>query len=155
MKRGEEWHVSGLRRAGYFSTSVFSSETRDGKLGMKAIWSNTDSALLAVYAIASVSSLLLLKTALPEAQQIWARGTILSMAALTIGLGVLLYGVSFLTWMVILSRQELSVVYPLAIGLTLAFSTLGAAALLDEAVSALRVLGILLIFAGLVCVVRN
>jgi drug/metabolite transporter (DMT)-like permease len=116
---------------------------------------STDTFLFVAYAVVCVSGLLLLKTAIPAAQQVWARGNLWSIAALQLGLGVVLYGTSFLLWLVIISRHELSVVYPAALGLTLAFSTLGATVLLGEEISALRLLGIVLIFAGVVCLAQN
>jgi hypothetical protein len=43
-----------------------------------------------------------------------------------------LYIASFLIWLVILGRNDLSVAYPIAIGLTLAFSTLAASIVIGE-----------------------
>jgi multidrug transporter EmrE-like cation transporter len=56
--------------------------------------------------------------------------------------GAMLYIFSFLAWLVILTRQELSVAYPIAIGLTLTFSTIGAVVYLEEPVSIGRTAGI-------------
>ena len=64
--------------------------------------------------------------------------------------GFVLYVISFVIWIKILARMPLSVAYPIAIGLTLAFSTAGAAVLLGERIGIVRIAGILLIFAGCV-----
>ena len=69
-------------------------------------------------------------------------------------LGASLYVASFAVWLVILARHELSSAYPAAIGLTLAFSTLGAVLLLNEALNVARLVGIALIFLGIFLVTR-
>jgi multidrug transporter EmrE-like cation transporter len=66
--------------------------------------------------------------------------------------GFTLYVVSFGVWIRILGRLPLSTAYPVAIGLTLAFSTAGAALLLDERLGTIKLTGMLLIFAGCVAV---
>jgi multidrug transporter EmrE-like cation transporter len=51
--------------------------------------------------------------------------------------------------------MELSIAYPIAIGLTLVFSTLASWLVLSETISVLRLLGMLLIFIGIVVIARS
>jgi drug/metabolite transporter (DMT)-like permease len=111
-------------------------------------------ALFAVYTASSVIGLLLLKYALPLARIDWQTGFSLTAPVLLLVCGAGLYIASFAVWLVILARHELSAAYPAAIGLTLAFSTIGAALLLSEPLSPLRLFGIALIFLGILLVTR-
>ena len=113
-----------------------------------------DIALFAVYTVSSVVGLLLLKHALPIARADWQSGSLVTAAALVLGLGACLYVASFAVWLVILSRHELSAAYPTAIGLTLAFSAAGAALFIGESLSVLRIAGIALSFVGSFIVTR-
>jgi multidrug transporter EmrE-like cation transporter len=113
-----------------------------------------DIALFAAYTASSVVGLLLLKHAMPLARMGWQGGLWLSGATALLGLGACLYIASFFVWLVILARHELSAAYPAAIGLTLAFSTVGAAVFLSESLSPLRLAGIVLIFVGILLVTR-
>jgi multidrug transporter EmrE-like cation transporter len=114
----------------------------------------TDIALFAVYTVSSVLGLLLLKHAMPLVRIDWQAGTLLSMPVFLLAVGACLYIASFAVWLAILARHELSVAYPTAIGLTLAFSTVGAAILLSEPLGLPRIGGILLIFLGIILVTR-
>ena len=114
----------------------------------------TDLWLFAGYTAASVIGLLLLKHALPLVRADWQGGSFLTAPALVLAVGACLYIASFAVWLIILARHELSAAYPTAIGLTLAFSTVGAALLLGEPLSPLRIGGIVLIFVGILLVTR-
>jgi len=114
----------------------------------------TDIALFAAYTVTSVIGLLLIKHALPLVHIDWQRGVSIDASMLLLALGACLYISSFAVWLIILARHELSSAYPTAIGLTLAFSTLGAAVLLNESLNATRLLGIGLIFLGILLVTR-
>jgi drug/metabolite transporter (DMT)-like permease len=113
-----------------------------------------DIALFAVYTASSVVGLLLLKQALPLARIDWQTGFSLTVPLLLLVCGACLYIASFAVWVVILARHELSAAYPAAIGLTLAFSTVGAATFLSEPLSPARLAGIALIFLGILLVTR-
>lgn len=113
-----------------------------------------DIALFAVYTASSVVGLLLLKHALPLARIDWQGGSYVTASVLLLACGACLYIASFAVWLFILARHELSAAYPAAIGLTLAFSTIGAALLLSEPLSPLRLAGIALIFIGILLVTR-
>lgn len=103
----------------------------------------------------SVVGLLLVKAFIPAAKDAWRTGSYLAPALLLLMAGLTLYVASFVTWIGVLARLELSIAYPIAIGLTLIFSTLGAIYFLGESVSLLRVAGICLIMAGIVLVTRG
>jgi multidrug transporter EmrE-like cation transporter len=110
-------------------------------------------ALFAAYVTASSAGLLLLKRALVRIRAAGNHFLVLTPDTILLSTGFVLYVVSFVIWIRILARMPLSIAYPIAIGLTLAFSTTGAALLLGERLGTLRIAGILLIFAG--CVVLS
>ena len=70
-------------------------------------------------------------------------------------LGAGLYVVSFILWLRVLSRWPLSVAYPMAISLTLAFSLLLGVLCLGERLSAHRLSGVALIIGGAVMLTRD
>ncbi len=69
-------------------------------------------------------------------------------------LGFLLYGLSSLLWLAVLSRADLSFAYPL-ISVSYLITVLGAALLFREEVSPLRWAGVLLICLGIALLVRS
>jgi multidrug transporter EmrE-like cation transporter len=110
--------------------------------------------LFAAYTAMSVVGLILMRLGLPAIsrdgfnQASWA-------PFLEVGAGAALYLGAFAVWLVILSRIELSVAYPVAIGLTLVFVSVSGALLLKESIDLSRVLGIVLILAGITVVARG
>jgi multidrug transporter EmrE-like cation transporter len=110
----------------------------------------TNAVLFTVYVAASSVGLLMLKQSLHRIGA--AGGTMLALSpdTLMLAAGFGLYMLSFVVWMRILARMPLSTAYPIAIGLTLACSTTGAAVLLGERFGALKIAGIVLIFVGCV-----
>lgn len=121
---------------------------------MSGLWASKylDFVLLGLHASVSVLGLLAIKSAFLDLRAAGGAWLGESGALIRLGGGACLYIASFLVWMVVLSRLPLAVAYPVSIGLTLSFSTLGAALLLDEHLDVVRVLGIALIFSGVVCV---
>src|SRR5690348_11182594 len=119
------------------------------------MWSLFDMLLFLLYTVANVTGLVMMKSGMPAAQAHWQAGTLLAGPTLIVGIGSLLYIASFLLWLVILARNELSVAYPVAVGLTLVFSTASAKILLGEALSPLRGVGVLVIFFGIFLVARS
>jgi multidrug transporter EmrE-like cation transporter len=105
--------------------------------------------LFVLYMLASSLGLIILKGALGRLSGMpWL--SLLSPALLQLLVGFILYAASFIVWVRILARLQLSTAYPVAIGLTLAGSTIGSVVLLGEKLNAFNVLGILLIFGGMV-----
>src|SRR3954462_12706149 len=71
------------------------------------------------YTLASVGSMLIIKAWLPAVETQWAmKATLWGAPLIWAVFGLLLYGGSFAIWIAILARNELTVAYPLAIGLT-------------------------------------
>ena len=68
--------------------------------------------------------------------------------------GAALYGVSFLVWLFIVTRLPLTIAYPVAIGLSLIAVTIGSVAWLGEPLSAIRIIGALLVVAGITLIVK-
>jgi multidrug transporter EmrE-like cation transporter len=109
--------------------------------------------LFAAYTAMSVTGLILLKIGSPALSRALA-GQVGWVPLLQLGTGALLYIGAFAVWVVILSRIELSIAYPVAVGLTLVFLSIGSTLVLNEAIATVRLLGIALIFAGITLVVQ-
>jgi multidrug transporter EmrE-like cation transporter len=109
----------------------------------------TDVLLFFAYTIASVAGLLIMKSRLPQAMAAWENALILTSPVMIVALGAILYITSFLIWIFILARYELSIAYPVCIGLALTCTALGASLLLGENIGLLRAIGIVLVFAGI------
>ena len=75
-----------------------------------------------------------------------------SMASAAFAGGLGLYVGGFLLWMLILRSFPLSVAFPVAAGARMVGTTLCAVFLLDEQVSRLHILGMLLILSGIVMI---
>jgi multidrug transporter EmrE-like cation transporter len=105
------------------------------------------------YTLASVAGLLILKSNLLAAKQALTTSFVLS-PLLLVGVGSILYIVGFGIWLMILSRMDLSTAYPIAVGLTLVFTSLAGGLLLGEAITVPRAFGIVMIFAGIIAVTR-
>ena len=101
------------------------------------------------YTLASVAGLLIMKSQLAQASLAWHHAEIFTTPVLLVCLGAALYITSFLIWILILARYELSVAYPVCIGLTMAVTVLGASILLGEDVGLFRVIGIALVVGGI------
>ncbi len=69
-------------------------------------------------------------------------------------LGLLMYGLSTIFWLVALSQKDLSYVYPF-ISLTFIIVLLLSHFVLKEQVSTARIVGTLIIISGLIIVVRS
>ncbi len=104
--------------------------------------------LLATYVVTSTTGLLLLKGSFNRIAATGGLMLALSGDAVLLGAGLTLYVLSFCLWLGVLARMPLSTAFPLAIGLTLAFTTTGAEMFFGEQLGLLKVAGVLLIFAG-------
>ena len=68
--------------------------------------------------------------------------------------GLVLYGVAAMTWMLVLGRVQLSTAYPF-VGASFVLVALLSWLCLDEAFQPLRLVGSLLVMAGVILVVRS
>jgi len=100
------------------------------------------------YTLTSVAGLVIIKATFPSFLAARSAGNIAWASIVQLGVGAALYIASFGIWMIILSRNPLSTAYPIAIGLTLLFSTLVAYFYLHESIGAYKLAGIVLIFSG-------
>jgi len=110
--------------------------------------------LFAAFTVATSGGLLLFKHAWPGFQAAIASGDWLSRSALLVAVGAALYATSFLLWLVIASKLDLTIAYPVAIGLSLVAITTGAVLWLGESMTLWRGAGALLIVAGIALIVR-
>jgi multidrug transporter EmrE-like cation transporter len=104
------------------------------------------------YVLLGVLGLVLLRANLSTAGALVRSGELLRAPVVFAFLGALSYGASFLLWLVVLAKVPLSVAYPIAVGATIAFSTLFAWLVLHEPMSLRLLLGLVLILAGVTLV---
>lgn len=126
---------------------------RLSEMELRALSSNVS--LFAIYTAASVIGLLLIRGWLPSARVEWINGGGVGWPALIACVGAGLYVVSFLVWMTILTRYEVSFAYPVAIGLTLLVLSVSSSLLLAENLTPQRLGGMVLILIGIALVTRS
>ena len=68
--------------------------------------------------------------------------------------GVLLYGASFLVWMFALRRFPITGLYPLFVGAGFVGVVLGGSIVLGESLTAIQVVGMVVIFGGILITLR-
>jgi multidrug transporter EmrE-like cation transporter len=110
--------------------------------------------LFATQIIASVAGLMLAKQWLPHLRHAWALGSGLLQPVAMVATGAGLYALSFCLWLVILSRIELSVAYPIYIAATMLLTALGAALFLGESLTVLKTIGMIFVCAGVICLAK-
>lgn len=69
-------------------------------------------------------------------------------------LGLLCYLVSFILWMIIISKSEVHIIVPLGLGLTNVLILIGSSVILKETMSMMSIVGIVLILAGTLLINR-
>jgi len=106
--------------------------------------------LMVAYTIASSLGLLLIKSFLATAAQPSLAAIPQALTSPAFVIGFSLYVFSFTTWIAVLASMPLSTAYPLAIGLTMACSSIGAAFWLGERIGLIKVAGMALIFLAVV-----
>jgi multidrug transporter EmrE-like cation transporter len=104
------------------------------------------------YVVLGVLGLVLLRANLATAATLVRAGELGRGPVLFAALGAFSYGASFVLWLVVLARVPLSVAYPIAVGATVAVSTLFAWGLLREPMSLRLLVGIVLIVVGVALV---
>ncbi len=115
----------------------------------------TSVVLFIIYTVTSVAGLGLLKHGLPALSAALTTGGGSAVALFPAGVGGLLYVGSFGIWLVILNRWPLSSAYPIAIGSTLALSTIVAGMVLGESISGTKIIGIILILLGILVIFQE
>ncbi|MBM3326028.1 MAG: hypothetical protein FJY65_03450 [Calditrichaeota bacterium] len=73
----------------------------------------------------------------------------------SIPVGFILYFIGALIWFRVLSIAEVSSSYPILVGLTFASVTAGAVILFHESLSAMKIIGICVILAGIIITARG
>lgn len=111
--------------------------------------------LFAAYTVLSVAGMLVIKRFAPTLQAALQAREGLFPPLLWVGGGACLYVAGFSLWMIILARTTLTIAYPVAVGLTMVFSMIGAVWLLGETLTTQTILGSLLVFAGIALLARS
>jgi multidrug transporter EmrE-like cation transporter len=105
-------------------------------------------AYAAVYTALATTGLLLLRTRL---ESVTIADALMDPA---VYMGAACYAASFCTFLLALRRFEVLTVFPVFTGITYASVAVGAAVILGEELTSLRVIGLLLVGAGAVMLVR-
>ena len=114
----------------------------------------TTALYVAAYALLSTGGVLLLRRALKDADEL-SFGTVRTLLVEpSFLLGFVLYALSFVTWLLALRRYEVVTIFPVFVGVGYACVVLGGYLFLGESLSAARVAGILVIFAGMALLFR-
>jgi multidrug transporter EmrE-like cation transporter len=114
----------------------------------------TTALYVATYALLSTGGVLLLRTAMKDVDQLSAASIRSLLVEPSFLLGFVLYALSFLTWLLALRRYEVVVIFPVFVAVGYACVVLGGYLFLGESLSASRVVGILVIFAGMALLFR-
>ena len=114
--------------------------------------------LVALTAILTAVANLLLRAGVVRAggfdltlDRIWSGNRALASQPLFL-VGVLCYGLAAVVWFSALSKANLSVAYPVLVGLTFVLVTVGSVAFLQEGLTWVGVMGMVLILAGVALV---
>ena len=111
--------------------------------------------LFAAQILASVIGLVVAKQWLPRLHDAWTQGRSLFDPLAMVGLGASLYALSFALWLLILSRIDLTIAYPVAVAMTMLLTACGAVLFLGETMTLLKTTGMLLVCIGVVCLVMR
>jgi drug/metabolite transporter (DMT)-like permease len=115
----------------------------------------TDFLLMAGYALGTVGGVLLMKHAATGLRAGFSSGAWQRSEILAALLGCVLYVGGAAFWFVILSRNDLSIVFPIAVAVTVLATTAAAMVLFGETMTAWRAVGCILIIAGVTLVARG
>ncbi|MEK6274791.1 MAG: SMR family transporter [Actinomycetota bacterium] len=114
----------------------------------------TTALYVAAYALLSTGGVLLLRTALKDLDELSFATVRTLLAEPSFLIGFVLYALSFMTWLLVLRRYEVVTIFPVFVGVGYACVVLGGYFFLGESLSATRVLGILVILAGMALLFR-
>lgn len=104
--------------------------------------------LMVLQSIISVLGLLLMKASITDARDAFSNSLYVHQSYFKVFFGFKLYLISFLLWLVILSRVNLSVAYPFSVAVTLFFTVLASIFLLKESLALVQFFGLTLILIG-------
>lgn len=106
------------------------------------------------YLASNITGLYLIKSFFTQtnSERFFAVATFLNWKIAT---GGLLYASSFLVWIWLLSKEDLSTIYPVIVGLTYVILLLVAVFFLKEQMTALKVIGASLILIGIYLVLKT
>lgn len=108
-----------------------------------------------VYLVCSVSGLMLLKTSITGLELNSLPSYIGLLLNLKFVVGFFLYATSFLVWLVLLSKKDLSSIYPVVMGLSYLLIMLAAVLILKEDFTLGKVIGAVLIGLGVVTILMQ
>ena len=106
--------------------------------------------LIAIYLVFTVTALILMKLGGSQlALKINTQALSLNISWLSL-LGMVCYMISFLLWITIIPKFNLSYIVPLTVGITQVLTLIAAILIFKEALSAYKLSGIILVIIGIV-----
>jgi len=111
--------------------------------------------LLFAQVVTCVVGLAIAKAWLPDLRGAWIEGRAWGQPAVWVSLGCAFYAMSFAFWMLVLTRAELSLAYPVSVGATIVATGLLATFWLGEPISIGRVVGMALVILGCFLIIRT
>jgi drug/metabolite transporter (DMT)-like permease len=105
-----------------------------------------------IYAALNTAGLLLLRVGLKDKSG--GSGLVHVVTRPHVIIGLVLYGLGFVTWLASLRQYPLTVVYPVFVGVSYVSVLAGSVVILHESLSSLNVVGVTLIAGGVLLVVR-
>jgi len=111
-------------------------------------------AVVFVYIALSTSGLMLLKKSLSTLPQLSAGAVVSLSTNVQFLCGFFCYAASFLTWLWLLSKNDVSSIYPTVVGLTYAVIVLTSVVFLGETFNAPRTIGVALVGVGVILLAR-
>ena len=116
---------------------------------------------IVLYIFLTVSGLVLLKSGLAQTQLLGLTGLIKSLlnlkfllSHLKFVLGILCYGLSFITWMFLLSKKDLSNIYPLTVGIVYVAVMVSSVIFFHEQFTLWKIIGAVLIGLGILFLLK-
>lgn len=116
--------------------------------------------LIFLYLLLSTGGLILIKTGFNQfnfkTHQLEEYGRFITYAFQhkEIIFGFMIYMLSFLAWLVLLSKRQLTLIFPLVIGLSYTSIMFASVVFLKEEIDLFKILGIFLIGAGILCITK-
>ncbi len=108
--------------------------------------------IVPVYLFLTVSGLVFMKKGMAAFSGSMASGKVMLHLPFTLLIGIVMYVLSFLSWMVILNKFQLSVMYPILVGLSYIGVLLASYFVLHEPLVTRQVIGIVVILCGIVLI---
>lgn len=108
--------------------------------------------LFIIYLILTISGLIFVKLGGSECSFLYSDGNFDFILNIKFILGIVMYGLSFITWMYLISVGNLSILLPISVAVTNVFVLLISSKLFDTVITPYHWLGVITIVIGIVLI---